>query len=310
MLHYKQKDCDFYSPFLFPDYSKCKIHEYNYLYNILKGFGCMKIFVLTRKTGIALVTVVALMLSLVYLGQSNILPTSSPKRDLPIYCVQKPENEKVVALSFDAAWGNEDTGKLIEIMDKYKVKTTFFVVGSWVDKYPESVKQLSDAGHEIMNHSDTHPHMTELSTEKMKAEVENCDKKIQAITGKKPTLFRAPYGDYNDAVVSNMRDTGHFTIQWDVDSLDWKDLSATEISQRVLKKVKPGSICLFHNAALHTPEALPTIIEELQKQGYKIVPVSELIYKDNYTIDNSGMQIPNPPEKKDSPSSAPPVSQG
>ncbi len=254
----------------------------------------MKIFVITKKTGIALAVTLALMFSLIYIGKAELLPTSSTKRDLPIYCVQKAENDKVVALSFDAAWGNEDTGKLIEIMDKYKVKTTFFVVGGWVDKFPESVKQLSDAGHEIMNHSDTHPHMTQISVEKMKQEVESCDKKIEAITGKKPTLFRAPYGDYDNKVVGTMRDTGHFTIQWDVDSLDWKDLSASEITDRVLKKVKPGSICLFHNAALHTPEALPMIIESLQKDGYKIVPVSELIYKENFTIDPSGMQIPNP----------------
>ncbi len=254
----------------------------------------MKIFVVTKKTGIALGLVLLLGLSLFFLRSTDAIPTSGTKRDLPIYCVQKSADDKIVAMSFDAAWGNEDTGKLIEIMDKYKVKTTFFVVGSWVDKFPESVKQLSDAGHEIMNHSDTHPHMTQIPVEKMKEEVENCDKKIQAITGKKPTLFRAPYGDYNNSVVGAMRDTGHFTIQWDVDSLDWKDLTASEITDRVLKKVKPGSIILFHNAAKHTPEALPGIIEALQKDGYKIVPVSQLILKENYTIDQSGMQIPNP----------------
>ena len=179
----------------------------------------MKIFVITKKTGIALAVTLALMFSLIYIGKAELLPASSTKRDLPIYCVQKGENDKVVALSFDAAWGNEDTGKLIEIMDKYKVKTTFFVVGGWVDKFPESVKQLSDAGHEIMNHSDTHPHMTQISVEKMKQEVEACDKKIEAITGKKPTLFRAPYGDYDNKVVGTMRETGHFTIQWDVELL-------------------------------------------------------------------------------------------
>lgn len=252
----------------------------------------MKIFVITKRTGLMLAMVLLIALSLIYIGKSDVLPVSGTKRDLPIYCVQKPETEKIVALSFDAAWGNEDTGQLIEIMNKYNVKTTFFVVGGWVDKFPESVKQLSDAGHEIMNHSDTHPHMTQISVEKMKEEVENCDKKIEKITGVKPTLFRAPYGDYNNAVVGAMRDTGHFTIQWDVDSLDWKDLSASEIKDRVLKKVKPGSIVLFHNAAKHTPEALPGIIEALQKDGYKIVPVSQLILKENFTIDNSGMQIP------------------
>ena len=179
----------------------------------------MKIFVITKKTGIALILGLAMLLSIVYIGKSDVLPVSGAKRDLPIYCVQKPENEKIVALSFDAAWGNEDTHQLIEIMDKYKVKTTFFVVGGWVDKFPESVKELSDAGHEIMNHSNTHPHMTQISVEKMKEEVQKCDEKIEKITGKKPTLFRAPYGDYNNAVVGAMRDTGHFTIQWDVETL-------------------------------------------------------------------------------------------
>ncbi len=259
----------------------------------------MKIFVITKKTGILYLLIAVLALSLVYIGKSDVLPVSGAKRDLPIYCVQKPESEKVISISFDAAWGNEDTQQLIDILGKYNVKTTFFVVGGWVDKYPESVKQLHDAGHEIMNHSNTHPHMTQISVEKMKEETEKCDEKIKNITGVKPTLFRAPYGDYDNKVIQAMRETGHFTIQWDVDSLDWKNLTASEISDRVLKKVKPGSIVLFHNAALHTPEALPNILETLQKDGYKIVPISELILKDNYTIDSTGKQIPNKVENSE-----------
>lgn len=179
----------------------------------------MKIFVITKKTGILYLLIAVLALSLVYIGKSDVLPVSSAKRDLPIYCVQKPENEKVISISFDAAWGNEDTQQLIDILGKYNVKTTFFVVGGWVDKYPESVKQLHDAGHEIMNHSNTHPHMTQISVEKMKEEVEKCDEKIKNITGVKPTLFRAPYGDYDNKVIQAMRETGHFTIQWDVETL-------------------------------------------------------------------------------------------
>ncbi len=178
----------------------------------------MKIFVVSKRTGLLCVIVLILALSLVYIGRYDAITVSSEKRDLPIYCVQKPENEKVISFSFDAAWGNEDTDQLIEIMDKYKIKTTFFVVGSWVDKYPESVKQLSDAGHEIMNHSNSHPHMTQISVEKMKEEVNKCDEKIKAITGVKPAFFRAPYGDYNNDVVQAMRETGHFTIQWDVET--------------------------------------------------------------------------------------------
>ncbi len=257
----------------------------------------MKIWVINKRKGIMCILAVILLAFLIFMGQRMTVPTANTQRDLPIYCVQKPEDEKVISISFDAAWGNEDTGKLIEILDKYKVKTTFFVVGSWVDKYPESVKQLADAGHEIMNHSNSHPHMTSLSKEQMLEEVEKCDDKIEKITNKRPTLFRAPYGDYNNDVVGAMRESGHYTIQWDVDSLDWKNLSPREITERVVGKVKPGSIVLFHNAALHTPEALPSVLEKLISQGYKIVPVSELIMKDNFRIDNSGMQIPTESEK-------------
>ncbi len=251
----------------------------------------MKIFVFSKRTGIIYLAMVLCIGLLIFAGKREVMTVSNAERDLPIYCVDKAENDKVVAMSFDAAWGNEDTGQLIDIMNKYGVKTTFFVVGGWVDKYPESVKQLFDAGHEIMNHSDTHPHMTQITVEEMKKEVQSCDEKIEKITKVKPNLFRAPYGDYNNDVVGAMRETGHYTIQWDVDSLDWKNLSPAEIKERVLSKVKPGSIILFHNAALHTPEALPMIIERLQADGYKIVPVSELILKDNFKIDNTGKQI-------------------
>ena len=251
----------------------------------------MKIFVLSKKTGILYALMTLSLVMLILIGRREVMTVSNIERDLPIYCVDKGENDKVIAMSFDAAWGNEDTEELIKIMDKYNVKTTFFVVGGWVDKYPESVKQLFDAGHEIMNHSNTHPHMTQITKDEMIKEVQECDAKIEKITNVKPTLFRAPYGDYNNDVVGTMRETGHFTIQWDVDSLDWKNLSPEEIKQRVLSKVKPGSIILFHNAALHTPKALPGIIEKLQADGYKIVPVSQLILKDNFKIDSTGKQI-------------------
>ncbi len=214
-----------------------------------------------------------------------------PKKDLPIYCVDK--QEKICAISFDAAWGAEDTPVLIKILDDYGVKTTFFVVGDWVDKYPDAVKALNDAGHEIMNHSDSHPHMTQLTAEKMKEELAGCNDKIKNITGVQPILFRPPYGDYNNEVVSTVRDVGMYTVQWSVDSLDWKDLSAQAIFERVTQKVEPGSIVLFHNAAKNTPEALPMILNYLKENEYKVVPVSQLIYKDDFEIDHAGKQISN-----------------
>lgn len=250
----------------------------------------MKIWVITKRTGIIWVVAIISIVSLILIGNSRVITTGKTLKDLPIYCVKMPNGEKRASVSFDAAWGNEDTEQLIEILDEYNVKATFFVVGGWVDKYPESVKALHDAGHEIMNHSDTHPHMTQISPEKMTEEANQCSEKIEKVTGVKPILFRPPYGDYNDQVVDTMRKSGLYTIQWDVDSLDWKDLSADEICNRVISKTKPGSIILFHNAAKNTPEALPTILEKLNNEGFELVPISELIIKDNFAIDQSGMQ--------------------
>lgn len=252
----------------------------------------MKLWIIGRKSSIAIIVLFILVLAGLIINNNSYIQTMAGKRDLPIYCVDKGE-EKITSISFDAAWGNEDTEELIKILGDFDVKATFFVVGEWVDKYPESVKALADAGHEIMNHSDTHPHMTELSPEKMRKELTDCNNKIESITGIKPILFRAPYGDYNNEVVQTIRECGCYTIQWDVDSLDWKDLSASEITKRVTDKVKPGSIVLFHNAAKHTPEALPQILEKLKGDGYNIVPISKLIYTDNFRIDNTGKQIMN-----------------
>ena len=167
---------------------------------------------------------------------------------------------------------------------------TFFVTGGWAESYPESVKELHDAGHDIMNHSDTHGHMSKMSAEEITADVGECAGKIAAVTGVYPDLFRPPYGDYNDRLIKTMRENGYFSIQWDVDSLDWKDISPEEIKKRVLSKVGPGSIVLFHNGAKNTPEALPAIIEALKEQGYTFVKVSDLIMRDDYTIDHTGKQ--------------------
>lgn len=260
----------------------------------------MKLWVITRKSCItALLLLLIVILSVFVIKNAAISSVSGKKKDLPIYCVDKGD-EKVASISFDAAWGNEDTEQLINILDKYNVKATFFVVGDWVDKYPESVKQLSDAGHEVMNHSNKHPHMPELSKDKMRDELTQCNNKIEAITGVKPILFRAPYGDYNNEVIQTVRECGSYTIQWDVDSLDWKDLSADEITKRVISKIKPGSIVLFHNAAKHTPEALPGILEKLKSDGYNIIPISQLIYADNYTINTEGRQHLNSNTASDS----------
>ncbi|MEA4946960.1 MAG: polysaccharide deacetylase family protein [Oscillospiraceae bacterium] len=219
-----------------------------------------------------------------------VVGAAAAERVLPIYSVKR--QDKTIAISFDAAWGHEDTQTLIDILNKYGVKATFFVVGAWVDKYPESVKAIADAGDEVMNHSDDHAHFSKLSTEDITANINAANDKIEAVTGVRPALFRCPYGEYDDHVITAVKSMGMTAIQWSVDSLDWQGISAQKITERVLKNVQPGSIVLFHNAAEHTPEALPGILEALQKAGYNIVPISQLIVSGDYTIDSTGCQCP------------------
>ncbi|MDF2595600.1 MAG: polysaccharide deacetylase family protein [Clostridia bacterium] len=211
---------------------------------------------------------------------------------LPIYCVNT-NGEKKVALSFDAAWGAEDTDQLLEILEKYKVKTTFFVVGDWVRKYPVEVKKLAEAGHDIANHSDKHPHMSRMSKEEAKKDIMGAHETIKQATGKETNLFRPPYGEYNNTVIEAARECHYHIVQWDVDSIDWKSEGVQPLIDKVVnhKNLRPGSIILLHNGAKHTAAALDSIIKGILDKGYEIVPVSELIIQNEpYRLDFEGRQ--------------------
>lgn len=209
-------------------------------------------------------------------------------RQLPIYCVER--DQKVCSISFDAAWGADNTQKILNVLEKYNVKATFFVVGNWATQYPETAQAIVDAGHEVMNHSNAHDHFNSLSADQIIADVTECNDKIEDITGVRPTLIRCPFGEYDDHVISALRSMGMEPIQWDVDSLDWKGISAQEITKRVTDKVQCGSIILFHNAGEHTPEALPAILDYLIGEGYTIVPISEILLTGETYMDHTGKQ--------------------
>ena len=219
----------------------------------------------------------------------GVLEVFSTKKELPIYSVET--SDKKIAISFDAAWGDDFTIDILDILDKYNVKSTFFLVGFWIDKYPEHVKEIHRRGHDVGNHSTNHPYMSQLSDEEIEKELNITGNKIKELIGEEPILFRPPFGDYNDRVIKVYRDNGYYVIQWDVDSLDWKELGVQPVVDRVTRNVQNGSIVLFHNNAKYITEYLPIVIERLQDEGYEIVPVSELIYKDDYYIDNTGRQI-------------------
>lgn len=214
-------------------------------------------------------------------------------RELPIYCVQT--DKKQIALSFDAAWGNEDTQKILEILKKHDIKVTFFMTGGWVESYPDDVKSIYEAGHDLGNHSENHKDMPTLSSEQQTEELMKVHNKVKELTGYEMFLFRPPYGSYNNNLVLNAKKIGYYTIQWDVDSLDWKNYGVDSIIKTVTqhKHLGNGSIILCHNGAQYTAEALDTLITTLKDAGYEFVPISELIMKENYHMDHEGRQIPD-----------------
>lgn len=225
----------------------------------------------------------------VSLALSNPLSAAVANSKLkPIYCIKT--EQKKVSLTFDAAWGSDKTLAILDILDEYNVKATFFLVGFWIRANPELVREIARRGHEIGTHSMTHPEMSRLSYEKMLEELTESAKMITDLTGDKVEVFRPPFGDYNNELIRACEAAHLFAIQWDVDSLDWKGLNASQIAVRC-QKASEGSIILFHNNSDHIVQALPVVIVALMTKGLGFAPVGELIYRSDYVIDNSGRQV-------------------
>lgn len=232
---------------------------------------------------------VGVLIIIANMSTAQILPTSSSERVLPIYKVKTEENK--VALTMNCAWSAEDIDRILETLEKNEVKITFFIVGEWAEKYPETVKKIYEAGHEIGTHSNTHPHVEQLSAEKNLEEIKLGVEKLQKITGEKTRLYRTPYGEYNDTVINTARENGYYTIQWNIDTLDYKGLTGDEMWGRIKEKLQKGSIILTHNGTEHTADSLDMLLKNIKTNGYQVTTVSDLIYKDNYIIDNNGTQI-------------------
>lgn len=207
---------------------------------------------------------------------------------LPIYSVDT--NEKKVALTINCAWTAEDVDLILETLENHNTKITFFMVGEWVGKYQEEVKKINEAGHEIANHSYSHPHVNNLSFEKNKEEITRCSKLIKQLTGKDTVLYRGPYGEYNNTVINAAEELNHKVVQWNIDSLDWKGLTGEQMWERINKKLDNGSIILMHNGTENTALSLDIILTNIEEKGFKVVKVSDLIYPDNYIVDNNGVQ--------------------
>lgn len=246
-----------------------------------------------RRAGLWLAALTLLCaVSAVYTSTARTAEVAIRKRELPVYCVERDDG--LIAISFDAAWGGDKTRKLLDILDEYGVKTTFFVVDTWVQRYPELVREVAARGHEIGNHSTTHPQMSKLSRDQIRKELDTVAEHIEALTGARPTLFRPPYGDYGNDVVLTARALGYQVIQWSVDSLDWKNKGVQPMVDRATKNVRSGDIVLFHNDSEYILDALPLILQSYRAQGLAIVPVSQLLLPGETVIDAQGRQRPAP----------------
>lgn len=231
-----------------------------------------------------------LTISAAYVGAlPDTVSVVSGKRELPIYCVNRDDNK--ISISFDAAWGGDKTLGILDLLDEYNIKTTFFLVDIWTQKYPELVKEIVARGHEIGNHSTSHPQMSKLNETQIAKELNTQADNVLAIAGVRPVLFRPPYGDYNNRVITTARAQGFVPIQWSVDSLDWKNRGAQEIINRATK-VKSGDIVLFHNDSHYILDALPAVLKYYAENGYSVVPISEILLTGETTIDIQGRQQP------------------
>ena len=210
-------------------------------------------------------------------------------RKVPIYNVRTEENK--VALTMNCAWEPDDMEKILKTLKENNVKITFFVVGEFMDKNPEIIKKMYEEEHEIASHSNTHPHVTKLSYEENVKEIEECNNKIEKLTGEKNRIYRAPYGEYNDTVIKAVENQKNYCIQWNLDTIDYTGLTGKEMWNRIKDKIKPGDIILTHSGTKHTADSLDMILKNIKAKNLEIVKISDLIYKENYKINENGTQI-------------------
>ena len=227
-------------------------------------------------------------MSIIVNNKQTLVVSSSTNENLPIYNVKTKEN--VVSLTMNCAWNADDIDSILETLNKCNVKITFFIVGDWADKYPEAVKKISENGHEIGNHSNTHPHVNKLNIDKNCEEITKCSEKLKSITGKDINVYRCPYGEYNNTVINAANSLNYYSIQWSLDTLDYTGLTGNEMWNRLDGKINNGDIILMHNGTEHTADSLELIIKNIQSKGFEIKKVSDILYKDNYIIDKNGTQ--------------------
>lgn len=185
-------------------------------------------------------------------------------------------SEPKVAFACNVFWGEEFLPDMLQTLSNQNTHITFFIGGSWAKKYPELLADIANKGHELGNHTYSHPHPNTISKEKNKEQIVKTEDLVKEITGTKTTLYAPPYGEYNDTVLTAADELGYTTIMWTIDTIDWKRPPADIIKNRVIKKLHNGAIILMHPTE-PTAKALPELISEIKKAGYTITTVSDIL---------------------------------
>ncbi len=187
---------------------------------------------------------------------------------------------KKIALTFDDGPSRQNTEEILSILDEYKIRATFFVIGENAEKDPERIKMIFDAGHEIGNHTYSHAYITKISEEALRNEVKKTEKILKDITGERPIVFRPPGGFYDDKTLDILEEMGYVSILWSLDTRDWSMPKSDTVASKVEEDATGGDIILFHDLEdkrLPTPKALRRIIPKLIENGYEFVTISEMM---------------------------------
>lgn len=241
----------------------------------------MKIFTFKAKYSVLFILVLAFSC-----GFFTSVPVfNAGNRNIPVYSVERPEN--YASITFNCAWDSHDIDKVLDTLLKYNVKATFFIVGDWAEKYPDSLAKIYDAGHEIGAHSYDHKDYAKLSTSEIEDDIKKCDEVISNVINTTPKLYRVPSGSYNNNAILTLEKCGKIPVQWSCDTIDYNDASAEDIYKRAIKLEK-GGILLMHTGTKNTAVALNRILDTLTK-NFQLVPVGELLYSDDFTVDATGL---------------------
>lgn len=194
-----------------------------------------------------------------------------------------PATKREIALTFDDAPDDIFTPKILDILKEKEVKATFFLVGYRIEKYPDIARRIVREGHAVGNHSYNHPNFLNMQDADFQKQITRTDELIRSLTGSAPTIVRPPYGNISNRQMEWLAGSKRIVVAWDVDSLDWKGLEAEEVASNILPNVSPGSIVLQHSGTgdggdlSGTVHALPTVIDDLRKKGFKLVTVQDML---------------------------------